>query len=166
MDQSKASRCFPSEGSFIIIRQFSHKEHLDLSADTAHHVFFTNHQRPTMYCWLSGINPILKMCVTNQPLDPLLTVSRSVAHFWWLLSNISHITQLALSILYVVMSLHSCFPCSFLNVNVASPSWNILPSNRGTIIEVNVSELGLVTQTGKVIFAKYAQVTNNPDAWS
>ena len=35
----------------------------------------------------------------------------------------------------------------------------------GTIIEVNVSELGLVTQTGKVIFAKYAQVTNNPDPW-
>eukprot|EP00434_Breviolum_minutum_P020573 symbB.v1.2.018140.t1/scaffold1430.1/size119332/4 len=34
---------------------------------------------------------------------------------------------------------------------------------KGTIIEVNVSELGLVTQTGKVIFAKYAQVTNNPD---
>eukprot|EP00747_Dinoflagellata_sp_TGD_P166699 gnl/TRDRNA2_/TRDRNA2_189899_c0_seq1.p1 gnl/TRDRNA2_/TRDRNA2_189899_c0~~gnl/TRDRNA2_/TRDRNA2_189899_c0_seq1.p1 ORF type:complete len:261 (+),score=78.89 gnl/TRDRNA2_/TRDRNA2_189899_c0_seq1:114-896(+) len=34
---------------------------------------------------------------------------------------------------------------------------------KGTIIEVNVSELGLVTQTGKVIWAKYAQVTNNPD---
>ena len=35
-----------------------------------------------------------------------------------------------------------------------------MASNRlvaGTIIEVNVSELGLVTQTGKVIFAKYAQ---------
>merc|ERR1712232_854071 len=34
---------------------------------------------------------------------------------------------------------------------------------KGTIIEVNVSELGLVTQAGKVIWAKYAQVTNNPD---
>merc|ERR1712146_30252 len=34
---------------------------------------------------------------------------------------------------------------------------------KGTILEVNVSELGLVTQTGKVIWAKYAQVTNNPD---
>merc|ERR1719453_2437358 len=34
---------------------------------------------------------------------------------------------------------------------------------KGTIIEVNVSELGLVTQTGKVIWGKYAQVTNNPD---
>merc|ERR1712159_188899 len=34
---------------------------------------------------------------------------------------------------------------------------------KGTIIEVNVSELGLVTQTGKVIWAKYAQVTNNPE---
>lgn len=34
---------------------------------------------------------------------------------------------------------------------------------KGTIIEVNVSELGLVTQTGKVIWAKYAQITNNPE---
>ncbi|CAK63904.1 unnamed protein product (macronuclear) [Paramecium tetraurelia] len=30
-------------------------------------------------------------------------------------------------------------------------------------LEVNVSELGLVTQTGKVIWSKYAQVTNNPE---
>jgi len=34
---------------------------------------------------------------------------------------------------------------------------------KGTIIEVNVSDLGLVTQTGKVIWSKYAQVTNNPE---
>ncbi|KAL4493419.1 hypothetical protein ABPG72_007427 [Tetrahymena utriculariae] len=34
---------------------------------------------------------------------------------------------------------------------------------KGTIIEVNVSELGLVTQTGKVIWSKYAQVLNNPE---
>ncbi|KAJ1072403.1 hypothetical protein K5549_020530, partial [Capra hircus] len=30
-------------------------------------------------------------------------------------------------------------------------------------IEVNVSKLGLVTQGGKVIWGKYAQVTNNPE---
>merc|ERR1711908_24146 len=34
---------------------------------------------------------------------------------------------------------------------------------RGTVIEVNVSELGLVTTTGKVVWGKYAQVTNNPE---
>lgn len=34
---------------------------------------------------------------------------------------------------------------------------------KGTIIEVNISELGLVTQGGKVIWGKYAQVTNNPE---
>uniref|UniRef100_A0A8C1E901 Ribosome biogenesis protein NSA2 homolog n=1 Tax=Cyprinus carpio carpio TaxID=630221 RepID=A0A8C1E901_CYPCA len=34
---------------------------------------------------------------------------------------------------------------------------------KGTVIEVNVSELGLVTQGGKVIWGKYAQVTNNPE---
>lgn len=30
---------------------------------------------------------------------------------------------------------------------------------KGTVIEVNVSELGLVTQTGKVVWGKYAQVS-------
>lgn len=34
---------------------------------------------------------------------------------------------------------------------------------KGTIIEVNISELGMVTQGGKVVWAKYAQVTNNPE---
>ncbi len=34
---------------------------------------------------------------------------------------------------------------------------------QGTIIEVNVSDLGLVTPNGKVVFGKYAQVTNNPE---
>ncbi|CDW87052.1 ribosome biogenesis protein nsa2 homolog [Stylonychia lemnae] len=34
---------------------------------------------------------------------------------------------------------------------------------KGTVVEVNVSELGLVTQTGKVVWGKYAQVTNNPE---
>ncbi len=34
---------------------------------------------------------------------------------------------------------------------------------QGTIIEVNVSELGLVTPGGKVVWGKYAQVTNNPE---
>lgn len=34
---------------------------------------------------------------------------------------------------------------------------------KGTILEVNVSELGLVTQTGKVVLSKYAQITNNPE---
>ena len=33
---------------------------------------------------------------------------------------------------------------------------------KGTVIEVNVSDLGLVTPSGKVVWGKYAQVTNNP----
>ncbi|CEH13371.1 tgf beta-inducible nuclear protein 1 [Ceraceosorus bombacis] len=33
---------------------------------------------------------------------------------------------------------------------------------KGTIIEVNVSELGMVTTGGKVVWGKYAQITNNP----
>jgi len=34
---------------------------------------------------------------------------------------------------------------------------------KGTILEVNVSELGLVTQSGKIVWSKYAQVMNNPE---
>ncbi|KAF2199644.1 ribosome biogenesis protein NSA2 [Delitschia confertaspora ATCC 74209] len=34
---------------------------------------------------------------------------------------------------------------------------------KGTIIEVNVSELGLVTAGGKIVWGRYAQVTNNPE---
>lgn len=30
-------------------------------------------------------------------------------------------------------------------------------------VQVNVSELGLVTPGGKVVWGKYAQVTNNPE---
>ena len=34
---------------------------------------------------------------------------------------------------------------------------------KGTVVEVNVSELGMVTAGGKVVFGKYAQITNNPE---
>jgi ribosome biogenesis protein NSA2 len=34
---------------------------------------------------------------------------------------------------------------------------------KGTVLEVNVSDLGLVTPTGKVVWGKFAQVTNNPE---
>ncbi|MBE7179832.1 MAG: hypothetical protein INR71_01270 [Terriglobus roseus] len=34
---------------------------------------------------------------------------------------------------------------------------------KGTILEVNVSELGLVTAGGKVVWGRWAQVTNNPE---
>ncbi|CAI4217121.1 unnamed protein product [Parascedosporium putredinis] len=33
---------------------------------------------------------------------------------------------------------------------------------KGTVIEVNVSDLGLVTASGKVVWGRYAQITNNP----
>ncbi|TNJ29853.1 Ribosomal protein S8e [Giardia muris] len=34
---------------------------------------------------------------------------------------------------------------------------------KGTVIEVNVADLGLVTQSGKIVWGKYAQVTNHPE---
>ncbi|KAM0850587.1 hypothetical protein ACQ4PT_052978 [Festuca glaucescens] len=36
-------------------------------------------------------------------------------------------------------------------------------SSRLAYTKVNVSELGLVTPSGKVVWGKYAQVTNNPE---
>jgi len=48
--------------------------------------------------------------------------------------------------------------------NPQSPTYTSLGIiTRGTILEVNVSELGMVTQSGQVIWGKYAQVTNNPE---
>lgn len=35
--------------------------------------------------------------------------------------------------------------------------------SKGAVIEVNVSELGLVDSSGRIIWGKYAQVTNNPE---
>ena len=34
---------------------------------------------------------------------------------------------------------------------------------KGTTIEVNVADLGLVTPSGQVVWSKFAQVTNNPE---
>ena len=34
---------------------------------------------------------------------------------------------------------------------------------KGTVMEVNVTELGLVTSNGKVVLSKYAQITNHPE---
>ncbi|KAI4291739.1 ribosome biogenesis protein NSA2 [Pancytospora philotis] len=35
--------------------------------------------------------------------------------------------------------------------------------SKGTIIEVNVSELGLVNGSGQIVWGKYAQITNKPE---
>lgn len=57
-----------------------------------------------------------------------------------------------------------CLPMIGVKKNPQSPMYTQLGViTKGTIIEVNVSELGLVTQGGKVVWGKYAQVTNNPE---
>lgn len=62
--------------------------------------------------------------------------------------------------------LRTTFKLAILGVK-KNPQSNLYTSlgviTKGTVIEVNISELGLVTQTGKVIWSKYAQVTNNPE---
>lgn len=57
-----------------------------------------------------------------------------------------------------------CLPILGVKKNPSSPLYTTLGViTKGTVIEVNVSELGLVTQGGKVVWGKYAQVTNNPE---
>ncbi|XP_033633953.1 ribosome biogenesis protein NSA2 homolog [Asterias rubens] len=57
-----------------------------------------------------------------------------------------------------------CLPLIGVKKNPNSPLYTQLGViTKGTIVEVNVSELGLVTQGGKVVWGKYAQVTNTPE---
>ncbi|KAI8920606.1 ribosomal protein S8e/ribosomal biogenesis NSA2 [Entophlyctis helioformis] len=57
-----------------------------------------------------------------------------------------------------------CLPILGVKKNPSSPTYTQLGvMTKGTIIEVNVSELGMVTQSGKVVWGKYAQITNNPE---
>lgn len=57
-----------------------------------------------------------------------------------------------------------CLPIIGVKKNPNSPLYTQLGViTKGTILEVNVSELGLVTTGGKVVWGKYAQVTNNPE---
>jgi len=57
-----------------------------------------------------------------------------------------------------------CLPMIGVKKNPSSPLYTQLGViTKGTVIEVNVSELGLVTTGGKVVWGKYAQVTNNPE---
>jgi ribosomal protein S8E len=61
--------------------------------------------------------------------------------------------------------LQATFQLQILGVkkNPQSPMYTQLGvMTKGTVIEVNVTELGMVTTGGKVVFGKYAQVTNNP----
>jgi ribosome biogenesis protein NSA2 len=57
-----------------------------------------------------------------------------------------------------------CLPIIGVKKNPSSPMYtNLGVITKGTVIEVNISELGLVTSGGKVVWGKYAQVTNNPE---
>lgn len=48
-----------------------------------------------------------------------------------------------------------------------NPSSELMTSlgvlSKGTILEVNVSELGIVDGSGQIVWGKYAQITNNPE---
>jgi len=67
---------------------------------------------------------------------------------------------------YFEADLKATFQLQILGVkkNPQSPMYTQLGvMTKGTVIEVNVSELGMVTAGGKVVFGKYAQITNNPE---
>lgn len=84
----------------------------------------------------------------------------------------SHIVRLQLPLIKsslirpTIADLKATFQLAILGVkkNPQSPMYTQLGvMTKGTVIEVNVSELGLVTAGGKVVFGKYAQITNNPE---
>eukprot|EP01062_Namystynia_karyoxenos_P057261 TRINITY_DN48216_c0_g1_i1.p1 TRINITY_DN48216_c0_g1~~TRINITY_DN48216_c0_g1_i1.p1 ORF type:complete len:291 (+),score=147.52 TRINITY_DN48216_c0_g1_i1:93-875(+) len=57
-----------------------------------------------------------------------------------------------------------CLPIIGVKKNPQSRMYTTLGiMTKGTVIEVNTSQLGLVTPAGKVVWGKYAQVTNNPE---
>ena len=67
---------------------------------------------------------------------------------------------------FCAADLKATFQLQILGVkkNPQSPMYTQLGVlTKGTVIEVNVSELGMVTAGGKVVFGKYAQITNNPE---
>ncbi|KAI6021398.1 ribosomal protein S8e/ribosomal biogenesis NSA2 [Pisolithus microcarpus] len=59
--------------------------------------------------------------------------------------------------------LKATFQLQILGVKKNPQSADLGVLTKGTVIEVNVSELGMVTTGGKVVFGKYAQITNNPE---
>jgi len=65
-----------------------------------------------------------------------------------------------------IQELKTSFQLDILSVK-KNPSSNLYTNlgviTKGTIVEVNVSELGLVTTSGKVAWGKMAQITNNPE---
>lgn len=70
------------------------------------------------------------------------------------------------ALILVPADLKATFQLQILGVkkNPQSPMYTQLGvMTKGTVIEVNVSELGMVTTGGKVVFGKYAQITNNPE---
>lgn len=76
-----------------------------------------------------------------------------------------HLTSDAFIMTLLAADLQATFQLSILGVkkNPQSPMYTQLGVlTKGTVIEVNVSELGMVTAGGKVVFGKYAQITNNP----
>ncbi|TRY72646.1 hypothetical protein TCAL_10604 [Tigriopus californicus] len=57
-----------------------------------------------------------------------------------------------------------CLPIIGVKRNPSSTMYTSLGViTKGTIIEVNISDLGMVTAGGKIVWGKYAQVTNNPE---
>ncbi len=71
-----------------------------------------------------------------------------------------------LLLITTLADLKATFQLQILGVkkNPQSPMYTQLGvMTKGTVIEVNVSELGMVTTGGKVVFGKYAQITNNPE---
>lgn len=93
-------------------------------------------------------------------MDPAIPGTRPGAH---LLSRRTNEIY-NLSVTHPELSVTVQLPIISVKKNPQNPLYTQLGVlSKGTVLEVNVSELGLTTTTGKVVWGRYAQVTNNPE---
>lgn len=93
-------------------------------------------------------------------MDPAIPGTRPGAH---LLSRRTNKIY-NLSVTHPELSVTVQLPIISVKKNPQNPLYTQLGVlSKGTVLEVNVSELGLTTTTGKVVWGRYAQVTNNPE---
>ena len=93
--------------------------------------------------------------LANPPVVPLLLLQKSASLTFCLRK--AHVTHPELKVTVQL-------PIISVKKNPQNPMYTQLGVlTKGTVIEVNVSELGMVTAGGKVVWGRWAQITNAPE---
>lgn len=106
-------------------------------------------------------HPELKVTTNmHQSLLPVMGLSLSLC-----VASVAHFLFVSLFLLnFLPFQVTFCLDIIGVKKNPQSPLYTQLGvMTKGTVIEVNVSDLGLVTTTGKIVWGKYAQITNTPE---